>query len=119
MRKFDAAGLADPPEAWDHFKLCRLCDQWFDQRDAAAVRHHAKPGHKQVPMPTGELPNLNSGLPWHEGELLDLRWQTQHSRRVPDIADFMCRTEYEIRQKAREVGIGELPTSAGSRKKRV
>ena len=44
-----------------------------------------------------EQPNLNTGQPWSIGEAIDLRICLDRGKSVTDIADFLCRTENEIR----------------------
>jgi hypothetical protein len=53
-------------------------------------------------MQYGE-PNLNEGKPWSEMDLVDLRNALKHGRSVEDIADFLCRSEAEVREKIAEV----------------
>jgi hypothetical protein len=66
-----------------------------------------------------ERPNLNTGTPWSEMDDTDLRWQVKHKVPVDEIADFMCRTEKEIRDQARELGLGELPVVKAARKRKL
>src|SRR5688572_3863311 len=49
-------------------------------------------------------PNLNTGTPWSEEDIADLEWGIKHRTTVDRIADFLCRTEIEIREKAGERG---------------
>jgi hypothetical protein len=46
-------------------------------------------------------PNLNTGEPWSAEDIRDLRWGLSHRHTVNRMADFLCRTELEIRDKAR------------------
>jgi hypothetical protein len=48
-------------------------------------------------------PNLNEGKPWSEMDLVDLRNAIGFGRSVEDIADFLCRSEHEVRQKIAEL----------------
>jgi hypothetical protein len=54
-------------------------------------------------------PNLNEGKPWSEMDLTDLKNAIAFGRSVADIADFLCRSEDEVREK-----IAELEKSAGA-----
>jgi hypothetical protein len=55
-------------------------------------------------------PNLNEGKPWSEMDLVDLRNALAHGRSVEDIADFLCRSEQEVREKIAELDL--LPSKA-------
>ena len=63
-------------------------------------------------------PTVNIGAPWSEEDVVDLEWGIKHKKTVDRIADFLCRTEQEVRDKARELGFGELPKVVGRRKQR-
>jgi hypothetical protein len=54
-------------------------------------------------------PNLNEGKSWSEMDLTDLKNARAFGRSVADIADFLCRSEDEVREK-----IAELEKSAGA-----
>jgi hypothetical protein len=69
------------------------------------------------PGPVLDPPNLNTGEPWSEEDIRDLRWGVSHRETVDRTADFLCRRELEIRDKARELGHGELPRVLGRRKR--
>ena len=56
-----------------------------------------------------EQPNINTGKPWSEMDNADLRHDVKRKVPVDRIAEFLCRTEKEVRDKARELGLGELP----------
>ena len=51
--------------------------------------------------------NLNSGKPWSEMDLFDLRNSLAHGERVREVADFLCRDEAEVRDKMIELGLVE------------
>jgi len=53
-------------------------------------------------MQHGE-PNSNEGKPWSRMDLADLRYASAHGRSVADIADFLCRSEQEVREKIAEL----------------
>jgi hypothetical protein len=48
-------------------------------------------------------PNLNTGTPWSAGEDDDIRWGLDHNQSVEEIANFLCRTPSEIRQRMAEI----------------
>jgi hypothetical protein len=52
-------------------------------------------------------PNINSGTPWSEQSDRDLRWCVEHGRSVEYIADFLCRTRAEVRERMAELGLRE------------
>jgi hypothetical protein len=49
-------------------------------------------------MQYGE-PNLNEGKPWSEMDLFDLKDCIARDTPVAEIADFLCRSEKEVREK--------------------
>jgi hypothetical protein len=50
----------------------------------------------------------NTGAPWSERDLRDLRWCVEHKEPSNEIAGFLCRSQQEIIDKAKELGF-ELP----------
>ena len=50
-------------------------------------------------------PNLNDDLPWSEFALEDLRHAIQQRETIREIADFLCRSEDQVREKAIEQGL--------------
>lgn len=50
-----------------------------------------------------EEPNLNSGKPWYPGDDIDIRWALDHGQSIEEIADFLCRTTFEVRQRIEEI----------------
>ena len=66
-----------------------------------------------------ELPNLNTGTPWSEWDDADIKWHVKHKIQVDEIADFLCRTEAEVRSRARELKLGELPVVKARRKRKL
>ena len=50
-------------------------------------------------------PNLNTGKPWSEIDMLDFGNAVATGQSVEEIADFLCRTRQEVRDKARELGM--------------
>jgi hypothetical protein len=49
-----------------------------------------------------EEPNL-TGTPWSPGEDQDIRLGLDHNRSIEEIADFLCRTPSEVRQRIGEI----------------
>ena len=60
------------------------------------------------------LEDLNSGEPWSEFALTDLRWCIKHRQPTAEIASFLCRSPQEVIAKANELGF-ELPKAIGKR----
>ena len=52
-----------------------------------------------------EQPDLNTGKEWSKKELFSLQNRIEHGRTVAHIADFLMRTEAEVRDKAAELGL--------------
>ena len=50
-----------------------------------------------------EEPNLNTGTPWSTWDDDDIRRQLDHKTSIREIADFLCRTPKEIRQRILEI----------------
>ena len=50
-----------------------------------------------------EEPNLNTGTPWSSWDDQDIRWQLDRNQSVEEIADFLCRTPSEVRQRIAEI----------------
>jgi hypothetical protein len=62
-----------------------------------------------------ERPNLNTGTPWSEMDIFELRNSLEHGDPPEKVADFLSRTRSEIREKMAELGLaatspGELPS---------
>jgi hypothetical protein len=51
--------------------------------------------------------NRNSGQPWSEMDLWDLRNSLSHGRTADEVAEFLCRDTDEVRQKMAQLGIEE------------
>jgi hypothetical protein len=51
------------------------------------------------------FPNLNSGQPWQDADIVDLRLCAKQGISVGETADFLCRNRQEVRAKAKELGI--------------
>ena len=52
---------------------------------------------------SAEEPNLNSGTPWSAWDDQDIRWGLDHDSPIEEIANFLCRTPSEIRQRIEEI----------------
>jgi hypothetical protein len=52
-----------------------------------------------------ERPNLNTGTPWSEMDLFDLRNSLEQGDTPEKVADFLCRTLSEVREKMAELGL--------------
>jgi hypothetical protein len=52
-----------------------------------------------------ERPNLNTGTPWSEMDLFDLRNSLKQGDAPEKVADFLCRTLSEVREKMAELGL--------------
>lgn len=50
-----------------------------------------------------EEPNLNTGNPWSSWDDRDIRWGLDHNSSIEEIANFLCRTPSEVRQRIREI----------------
>jgi hypothetical protein len=50
-----------------------------------------------------EKPNLNTGNPWSAWDDQDIRSGLDHNRSIEEMANFLCRTPSEIRQRIREI----------------
>jgi len=55
--------------------------------------------------PDDDLPKLNTGEPWSKEAIRDLRKCIALGDGVDEIANFLCRTRREVREKARELGL--------------
>ena len=60
-------------------------------------------------MKTMEQPNLNTRTPWSELADRDLRWCLEKNQALDSIADFLCRTETEVRDRMEQLGLQEPP----------
>jgi hypothetical protein len=53
--------------------------------------------------PPADMPNVNSGKPWSEMDIRDLKVALQYNRTVAEIADFLCRDVEEVEAKIAEL----------------
>ena len=62
------------------------------------------------PFSDQEAPtDANSGEPWSEMDIQDLRASLDFGNTIADAASMLCRDEDEVRQKAKELGLVERP----------
>jgi hypothetical protein len=52
---------------------------------------------------SSEQPNLNTGAPWSSWDDQDIRWGLDHDSSIEEIANFLCRTPSEVRQRIGEI----------------
>ncbi len=50
------------------------------------------------------LEEVNSGEPWSELALSDLRWCIKHKQPTAEIASFLCPSPQEVIDKAKDLG---------------
>jgi hypothetical protein len=55
------------------------------------------------PKPPAGLPSINSGQPWSDLDLADLREELHRRRSITEIAEFLCRDVDEVAAKAAEL----------------
>jgi hypothetical protein len=80
-------------------RLLLLAREWMH----AAMHHHVTPAHSG----SAERMDANSGEPWSEMDIQDLRASLDFGNTYADAASMLCRDEHEVRQKARELGLAE------------
>ena len=51
--------------------------------------------------------DANSGEPWSEADIRDLKNEIAHGRTFAQTASFLCRDEDEVREKMKELGLVE------------
>ena len=49
--------------------------------------------------------DANSGEPWSEADISDLKNELDHGRTVAQTASFLCRDISEVREKMKELGL--------------
>jgi len=52
-------------------------------------------------------PRENTGQPWGEVDDRDLAWMLGRGQSLSEMAEFLCRTRREVRERAQELGYGE------------
>jgi hypothetical protein len=57
--------------------------------------------------------DANSGEPWSEADISDLKNEIDRGRTLAETASFLCRDEDEVRQKARQLGLVEQTGKRG------
>jgi hypothetical protein len=63
---------------------------------------------EEIHRESTEPMDANSGEPWSEADISDLKNELAHGRTVAETASFLCRDEDEVRQKAKELGLLDL-----------
>jgi hypothetical protein len=53
--------------------------------------------------------DANSGEPWSDADISDLKNELDHGRTVAQTASFLCRDEDEVREKMKELRLVEHP----------
>ena len=71
----------------------------------AAMQKQGEEIHRESTEPM----DANSGEPWSEADISDLKNELAHGRTVAETASFLCRDEDEVRQKAKELGLLRSP----------
>ena len=51
--------------------------------------------------------DANSGEPWSEADITDLKNELDHGRTIAETASFLCRDVYEVRAKMKELRLTE------------
>jgi hypothetical protein len=80
-------------------RLLVLAREWLH----AAMHHHVTPAHSR----SAERMDANSGEPWSELDIQDLRASLDFGNTYADAASMLCRDEPGVRQKAKELGLVE------------
>jgi hypothetical protein len=80
-------------------RLLVLAREWLH----AAMHHHVTPAHSG----SAERMDANSGEPWSELDIQDLRASLDFGNTYADAASMLCRDEPGVRQKAKELGLVE------------
>lgn len=57
--------------------------------------------------PMSETDNLNVGKEWSEMDIFDLKNAVDQGSSITDIADFLMRSESEVREKMVELGLSD------------
>ncbi len=53
--------------------------------------------------------DANSGEPWSEADISDLKNELDHGRTIAETAGVLCRDVYEVRAKMKELELTEQP----------
>ena len=54
--------------------------------------------------------DANSGEPWSEADISDLKNEIDHGRTIAETASFLCRDVYEVRAKLKKLRLTEQPS---------
>ena len=82
-------------------KLLTLAREWMH---AAMHQQGAEIQHEST-----EPMDANSGEPWSEADISDLKNELDHGRTIAETASFLCRDVYEVRAKMKELRLTEQP----------
>jgi hypothetical protein len=80
-------------------RLLNLAREWMH----VAMHHQGAAIHRE----RTEQMDANSGEPWSEMDIQDLRASLDFGNTYADAASMLCRDEDEVRQKAKELGLVE------------
>ena len=53
--------------------------------------------------------DVNSGEPWSEADISDLKNELDHGRTIAETASVLCRDVYEVRAKMKKLELTEQP----------
>jgi hypothetical protein len=59
--------------------------------------------------------DANSGEPWSEADISDLKNEVDHGRTIAETASFLCRDVYELRAKMKELGLTVVKKNVSAR----
>jgi rRNA maturation endonuclease Nob1 len=59
--------------------------------------------------------DANSGEPWSEADISDLKNELDHGRTIAETASFLCRDVYEVRAKMKELGLTVVKKNVSAR----
>jgi hypothetical protein len=59
--------------------------------------------------------DANSGEPWSEADISDLKNELDHGRTIAETASFLCRDVYELRAKMKELGLTVVKKNVSAR----
>jgi hypothetical protein len=76
-------------------RLLMLAREWMH----ASMHHQGADINRN-----GEQMDVNSGEPWLEMDIDDLKYSLDYGKTFADTASFLCRDEDEVREKARALG---------------
>src|SRR3954469_22077367 len=86
-------------------RLLMLAREWMH----AAMQQRGAEIHRE----STDRMDANSGEPWSEADMSDLKNEIAHGRTATETASFLCRDEDEVREKMKELGLVEQPGKGG------